>query len=166
MRSSQATLAAVALATVLALVAACGDGQSGGAVGESEPAGTSGQPTSAQPTGTSGQPTDASGRPTGGSSTPPLSSVPPPTISPPTGPPTAPSDPKPTDWIAGRITRGGSGPCYGLETDDGVQYAMYSTDGITLQVGAIVRARVEPLRLFIYCGPGQHVHMLKVEIVG
>lgn len=147
MRSSQATLAAVALTTVLALIAACGDGQGGGAVGESEP-------------------TDSSGRPTGGSGTPPLSSVPPPAISPPTGPPTTPSDPRPTDWIAGRITRGGSGPCYGLETDEGIQYAMYGTDGITLETGAVVRARVEPLQLFINCGDGQHVRMLKVEIVG
>ena len=112
------------------------------------------------------QSTGSSDQPTESSDSPPLSSTPPPTISPPTGPPSTPSDQQPTGWIAGRVTRGGSGPCYGLETDDGVQYAMYNADGITLETGAVVRVRVEPLRLFIYCGPGQHVHMLKVEIVG
>ncbi|HEX2497973.1 MAG TPA: hypothetical protein VHO00_04180 [Actinomycetes bacterium] len=128
-------LAAGALAIVLASVAACGDNQSGGAVGESE------------------------------SSSPPLSSVPPPTATRPTGPPSTPSDRQPTGWIAGRVTQGGSGPCYGLETDDGIQYALYNADGITLETGAVVRVRVEPLLLRIYCGPGQHVHMLEVEIL-
>jgi hypothetical protein len=96
----------------------------------------------------------------------PLSSVPPPTGITPTGPPSTPSDPQPTGWIAGRVTQGGSGPCYGLETDDGLQYALYNADGITLESGAVVRVRVEPLLLRIYCGPGQHVHMLEAEIVG
>jgi hypothetical protein len=136
MRWSRGAPAAVALVTVLALVAACGGSRSGGAVGESE------------------------------SSSPPLSSVPPPTVITPTGPPSTPSDPQPTGWIAGRVTQGGSGPCYGLETDDGIQYALYNADGVTLETGAVVRVRVEPLLLRINCGPGQHVHMLEVEIVG
>ncbi|MCI0687156.1 MAG: hypothetical protein L0Y54_07975 [Sporichthyaceae bacterium] len=77
-----------------------------------------------------------------------------------------PSDPQPTDVVAGRIVRGGSGPCYGLETDDGTQHALYSADGLTLEEGAVVRVRIEPLLIRIYCGPGHHVKIVKVAPVG
>ena len=132
-----ATVRVSVLAAVLALVAACGSGQNGDdVVSDSE------------------------------SSSSPLSSMPPPSGTTPNTPPSTPSDQQPTGWVAGRVTQGGSGPCYGLETDDGVQYALYNADGITLETGAVVRVRVEPLLLRIYCGPGRHVHMLKAEIVG
>lgn len=68
--------------------------------------------------------------------------------------------------VAGRIVRGGSGPCYGLETDDGTQHALYSADGLTLEEGAVVRVRIEPLLIRIYCGPGHHVKIVKVAPVG
>ena len=42
-------------------------------------------------------------------------------------PPKTPSDLVPHDVVAGRVTRGGSGPCYGLVTEDGTEYAMHST---------------------------------------
>ena len=50
-------------------------------------------------------------------------------------PPKAAEQSQPTDYIAGdriggRVTKGGSGPCYGLVTDDGKQYALHSTAGL------------------------------------
>lgn len=86
----------------------------------------------------------------------PESSVPPPTAVPPSAPPKTPSDDRRADWIAGRITRAGGGPCYGLVTDDGKVYALYSTEKMSLKVGDTVRVQVAPLRLKISCGEGTH----------
>ena len=97
------------------------------------------------------------------SSTPPLSRTPPPTLTPPTEPPQTPTDPMPTEWVAGIVTRGGTGPCYGMETDDGKQYALYGTDGVALSRGDTIRVRIAPLRLKIYCGAGQHAQIVKLE---
>jgi len=69
----------------------------------------------------------------------------------------------PTEWIAGTVTRGGTGPCYGMETDDGKLYALYGTDSAALERGTKIRVRVEPLKLRIYCGPGEHLKILKLE---
>jgi hypothetical protein len=90
----------------------------------------------------------------------------------PTGPP--PSRPAgipktPTDitrtagWVEGTVTRGGSGPCYGLVTFDGVAYAMYSDTGIKLAKGDHIRARVTPAKLRISCGEGTPVSMGTVQ---
>ena len=43
---------------------------------------------------------------------------------------------------------------------------MYSADGFTLDEGSVVRVRVAPLLLRIYCGPGQHVRIVELETVG
>lgn len=88
-----------------------------------------------------------------------------PTLEPPSRPPRKPTDPKPGDRLAGRVTKGGSGPCYGLVTDDGTQYALHSSAGITLEEGTYVRVVVEPLKLKIYCGPGQHMALLSATKV-
>jgi hypothetical protein len=100
--------------------------------------------------------------------------VPPPGVesSVPTGaPPSKPAGiPKtPTDiirspgWTEGTITRGGSGPCYGLVTFDGVEYAMYSDAGTTLAKGDHIRARLTPAKLRISCGDGTPVEMGAIQ---
>jgi hypothetical protein len=90
----------------------------------------------------------------------------------PTGP--APSKPAgipktPTDivrspgWIEGTITRGGSGPCYGLVTFDGVAYAMYSDKGTKLAKGDHIKAELTPAKLRIDCGAGIPVSMGAIQ---
>ena len=90
----------------------------------------------------------------------------------PTGP--APSKPAgipktPTDivrspgWIEGTITRGGTGPCYGLVTFDGVTYAMHSDKGTELAEGDHIRAALTPAKLRISCGPGIPVSMGAIQ---
>lgn len=109
----------------------------------------------------------SSSAPTPPPSTPALSSAPPPTLAPPTAPPASPSDPRPPkNVLVGRIIRGGSGPCYGLETDEGKQYALYSDAGMSLDVGTTVRVQTAPLRLKINCGPGEHFSAVKIDRVG
>lgn len=103
------------------------------------------------------------------SSKPPLSNLPPPTLGPPSPPApgkvSPPSDPQPVDIVVGRVVRGGSGPCYGVENDDGMLYAVYSPDAGDLAVGTTVMVKTKPLLLKIYCGEGQHVAAVSVEIV-
>ena len=78
---------------------------------------------------------------------------------------TPPSDPEPVDVVVGRVVRGGSGPCYGVETDDGTLYAVYSTTAGELPTGTTVRIKTKPLLLKIYCGEGKHVAAVSVETV-
>jgi hypothetical protein len=114
----------------------------------------------ATPTG-SGPPSPAT---PADSTAPPLSSKVPPTMKPPK-PPKTPSDLVPHDLVVGRVTRGGTGPCYGLVTDEGTEYALHSTAGITLKAGTWVRVRYAPLKIRIYCGPGRHVRMLEATVI-
>jgi hypothetical protein len=89
-----------------------------------------------------------------------------PTITKTARPPKEPTDNLPTDgWVAGMVTRGGKGPCYGLLADDGQHYALYSTEGIELTKGSRVKALLEPSLLRIYCGPGNLMNMLEVETI-
>jgi hypothetical protein len=66
-------------------------------------------------------------------------------------------------WVVGTVTAGGSGPCYGLVTDDGKQYALHSAAGTTLTKGARMRVRTEPAKARISCGAGKSVEMLTAE---
>jgi hypothetical protein len=85
----------------------------------------------------------------------------------PDGPPTGYTDlEKGPGWVVGVITRGGSGPCYGLSAEDGKTYALHSTEGITLTKNTHVRVRVIPSRLRISCGEGQQVLLQAVEPIG
>nr|WP_296074716.1 hypothetical protein [uncultured Actinoplanes sp.] len=62
------------------------------------------------------------------------------------------------------MTAGGTGPCYGLVTDDGKQYALHSTAGTTLEKGARLRVRTKPADArVVSCGAGKQVEMLAVE---
>jgi hypothetical protein len=81
-------------------------------------------------------------------------------------PPNGPSDQiKPSKFIIGTVTAGGSGPCYGLETDEGVQFALHSTSGLELTRGSRVRVQTEPARAKIYCGPGRPLELVTAEPV-
>jgi hypothetical protein len=80
-------------------------------------------------------------------------------------PPKEPTDPMP-DLLAGRITRGGTGPCYAMETDEGVTYALFWGKGVTLNVGDTVVVQYEQMRVLVDCGPGTPVSVVKLEIVG
>jgi hypothetical protein len=85
----------------------------------------------------------------------------------PDGPPTGYTDlEKGPGWVVGVITRGGTGPCYGLAAEDGKTYALHSTEGITLTKNAHVRVKVIASRLRISCGEGQQVLLQAVEPIG
>ena len=66
-------------------------------------------------------------------------------------------------WTEGTITRGGTGPCYGLVTFDGVAYAMYSAEGTELAKGDHIRAELTPAKLRIDCGKGIPVAMGDIQ---
>ena len=53
-------------------------------------------------------------------------------------PPSTPTDPQPEGVVAGQVVRGGAGPCYGVETDDGRLYAVHSASAGELEVGTTV----------------------------
>jgi hypothetical protein len=95
------------------------------------------------------------------------SAVPAPTLIPPTAPPNGPTDQiKKIDTVVGVVTRGGSGPCYGLETDEGTQYALHSTGRHELLRGKYVRVLAKPSLLRIDCGPGKLLEIVRVESIG
>ncbi|HEX8631676.1 MAG TPA: hypothetical protein VF755_26250 [Catenuloplanes sp.] len=95
---------------------------------------------------------------------PPLSNTSPPTLPRPSRPPKTPTDTFTNNgWIAGTVVKGGEGPCYQLQTDDGVEYAMHSTAGMTLTRGSRIRVRVSPATARIHCGPGHQVQLDAAE---
>ncbi|WP_436524636.1 hypothetical protein [Actinoplanes sp. HUAS TT8] len=113
-------------------------------------------PSSSAPSSTAASPVPSSASP-----------APLPTLSEPGKPPKEPTDNLPeTGWVAGMVTRGGSGPCYGLTADDGTRYALYNADGITLKDKARVKVKLETTLLKIYCGPGNLMAMTAAEPIG
>jgi hypothetical protein len=70
---------------------------------------------------------------------------------------------KPSDWIVGTVTAGGTGPCYGLVTDEGVPYALHSTTGIRLDKGTRIQVQGTPAKIRINCGPGQLLEITVAE---
>jgi hypothetical protein len=95
---------------------------------------------------------------------PPASATDLPTLTPPTAPPSRPTDDLPTDVVVGRITLA-SPPCLRLVTDDGAAWALYGSDIDQIRRDDVVRVKVAPLRLKIYCGPGQHAQIVSIEVV-
>lgn len=86
------------------------------------------------------------------------------TPSKPAGIPKTPTDDIPSPgWTEGTVTRGGTGPCYGLITFDGVAYAMYSDAGVTLAKGDHIRAELTPAKLRIDCGTGIPVQLGAIQ---
>lgn len=96
-------------------------------------------------------------------SIPPLSSTDLPTPSPPGKPPKSPSDRITPGWTSGTVSRGGTGPCYGLVRDDGSELALWSTAGLDLVEGRRVRVRMVPSAARVDCGDGQPMRLLEVE---
>ena len=89
-----------------------------------------------------------------------------PSSGPVSGPPKEPTDLiKKTGWVVGTVTTGGSGPCYGLVTDDGTEYALHNADGTQLERGTRVRVRTRTATVRIHCGAGKLVEMTAVEPV-
>ncbi|GAA3347438.1 hypothetical protein GCM10020358_62200 [Amorphoplanes nipponensis] len=83
-----------------------------------------------------------------------------PTLTAPTAPPSEPTDDtKATTTIVGTVNRGGNGPCYGLVTDDGVQYALYEAKGRALTKGLRISVDAVASRLRIDCGTGTLVEV-------
>lgn len=81
-----------------------------------------------------------------------------------TAPPNGPTDQiKKTAWVVGTVTRDSSGPCYGLETDEGTQYALYAADATKLVKGQRMRIKTAPKRNKMYCGPGTPAEMISAE---
>ncbi len=130
--------------------------------GDDVPA-TPGPPPGGTPAAGSGPP--ASGTPVAPSGrTPPATDLP--TLRPPTGPPRHPTDVRKPGALAGRITRGGDGPCYGLITDDGREYALHGPGMGTFPTGTWVRVTVGPAPDGVDCGPGQPAGLVKIERIG
>ena len=162
-RAFRSTAGRLIATTALALlVAGCAD--TGPAV---EPAGA--PATGSSPVGGSTQsPTGVPGgttEPAPGHAPSTSPGVPPSTVRPPSGPPKKPTDNLPSDRIAGRITRGGSGPCYGLVTDDGVEYALYGQNAGTFAAGSHVRVTIAPQLLRISCGSGRPASIVEISPV-
>ena len=67
-------------------------------------------------------------------------------------------------WITGKVTRGGSGPCYGITADNGQAYAVYSAKPAPLEQGARVKARLTPGRTPKNCGSGTPATLVRLLI--
>ncbi|WP_431934705.1 hypothetical protein [Micromonospora sp. RP3T] len=168
------------LAAVLALplalaLAGCANPENGGDVSASEPPAGPGAPTG--PVGATPQPpsptaprptapTPTAPAPAASTGRPPLSATDLPTLRPPTGPPRQPTDQRKPNVLAGRLSHGGSGPCYTLVTDDGQEHALYGPDQGTWPTGTWVRVTVGPPPAGVECGPGRLVGLLRIERVG
>ncbi|MEH0971949.1 hypothetical protein V6U77_12525 [Micromonospora sp. CPCC 205546] len=135
---------------------------SAGAAGSDPPAGSA----DATPDATGAAPSVPGPTSPSGRTGPPLSATRPPTLGPPTAPPRWPSDLRKANVLAGRITRGGAGPCYGLVTDDGREYALHGTDKGTFATGAWVRVTIAPADPAAPCGPGTPASIVKIDPVG
>jgi hypothetical protein len=98
---------------------------------------------------------------------PPVDQAPPspqPAITEKTGPPRDPTDSiKKTNLVVGVVTRGGSGPCFGVRTDDGTDYALYSVNPLTLTHGTYVKVRTRTAKVRIDCGPGKFLEITALE---
>jgi len=156
-------LAAATGALLVALGSGCATQERGSIVREDSPPaaatpGASGPAPAPSVAGPGNGPVSSAGRPP--------STTPPPGLPRPSSPPKNPTDLTSPGWVGGTVTTGGTGPCYGLVTDDGEAYALYSDQGWTLVEGTRIRALVEPNPLRIYCGPGRHVRLVKFANVG
>jgi hypothetical protein len=100
-----------------------------------------------------------------GTTTAPPSNPTPPTATPPTGPPRKPSDTVVAGWVVGTVTGASSGPCYGLVTDEGKQYALHSSEGFKVNKGDRLRVRTGRLAIKIYCGPGEHAAVKQYQLI-
>jgi hypothetical protein len=155
---SRMTRVAVPVAAALVAAAVLAGCAQPGADGPTATTTQAGPSASADPAATTAPPPASTDGATGAN--------PPPPSLPQGKPPRTPTDPMPSDILVGRVTKGGSGPCYAMETDEGVTYALFWGQGVTLGVGATVRVQYEQMRVLVDCGPGTPVSVVKLEIVG
>jgi hypothetical protein len=71
---------------------------------------------------------------------------------------------KGTNFVVGTVTRGGSGPCFGLRDDDGTAYALHANARLELPVGKRVKVLTRPSRLRIDCGPGRLLEIVRIDV--
>jgi hypothetical protein len=139
-----------ALITTATMLAGCGAGP------EREAAPASPYPSQVSPAPTNRVPPADSPAPTNAAALP--------TVTRETAPPKSPTDAlKKTDLVVGVVTLGGTGPCYGLQTDDGTQYALYSRTALKLTHGTYVKVHTKPATVRIFCGPGRFLEITKLE---
>ncbi|TCB92792.1 hypothetical protein E0H26_23365 [Micromonospora zingiberis] len=145
------------LAALLALTG-CAD-RSGGTVPTDQ------NPTAATPGPDAGDTPGAGpgGQPPAGRT--PLSPTDPPLIGRPTAPPSQPTELRRANVLAGRLSHGGSGPCYTLVTDDGREYALHGVDMGTFATGTWVRVTTGPATTGVDCGPGIRASILTISAV-
>lgn len=156
--SSRVTLLA---ALLLLPLAACADPEGAGPLAAPSASDT---PTPGAPNPWVSTPAESASPvpPVGRTASPPMSRTVPPTIRAVPRPPkpTDPTDLRPTDTIAGHITRGGSGPCYGLVAEDGRAYALHGRGAGNLTEGSFVTLRIVSRSSDIDCGPGIRVSIV------
>ncbi|MGS2613758.1 hypothetical protein ACVCAH_04385 [Micromonospora sp. LZ34] len=155
-RATRTTVAS--LAAALALTGCAGFQEEANVPTEPTPSASGSGPEPTSPTG----PTAAA---PSGRGEPPLSSTRPPTMGPPTAPPSEPTDLRKANIVAGRITRGGAGPCYGLVTDDGREYALHGVGKGTFATGSWVRVTIGPADPTADCGPGTPASIVTISPV-
>ncbi|MGN9763631.1 hypothetical protein ACTMS2_00490 [Micromonospora sp. SD12] len=146
-RPTTALPAALAL-VLLAPLAGCAGRESGsaGSGGTTPPA--TARPGDADPAGT---PSASSVAPADRPTQPPATALP--TLR----PPKEPTDTRPTGVITARVTRGGDGPCYGMVTLDGIEYAVHGPGLGVLAEGQLLTLRVTAQTVRMDCGPGTPV---------
>ncbi|WP_328422675.1 hypothetical protein OG470_09165 [Micromonospora sp. NBC_00389] len=147
--ASRALLLLIPLLTMVA----CASTGDGGTPPEDRPAPTTTLP-SAPPTPSLDPSSPPAPAATASRARPPLSATEPPTMRPPVAKPSPPSDLRQNDLVSGTVTRGGTGPCYGLVAEDGTEYALHGPDAGELRTGSFVTLRIAAARARISCGPG------------
>ena len=66
-------------------------------------------------------------------------------------------------WVVGTVTRGGPGPCYGLQTDDGRELALNGAAVGPLSEGERVRVLVRTTERPADCGPGEPMIVMDLK---
>ncbi|WP_204001869.1 DUF5818 domain-containing protein [Micromonospora lutea] len=147
---------------MLLVLAGCGDPDGGTVTTDQSPTAAG-----SAPAGSASDPADgdATGQPPAGRTGGTLSPTEPPLIGTPTAPPSHPTELRKANVLAGRLSRGGSGPCYTLVTDDGREYALHGTGKGTFATGTWVRVTTAPATAEVDCGPGVPVSILKMSPV-
>ncbi|GID30108.1 hypothetical protein [Paractinoplanes brasiliensis] len=66
--------------------------------------------------------------------------------------------------ITATVTKGGGGPCYGLLSEDGVAWSVYSKKSVPIAKGDHVQARITPGKTPVDCGSGRPATLDRIMI--
>ncbi|MDY7085197.1 MAG: hypothetical protein SYR96_08845 [Actinomycetota bacterium] len=66
--------------------------------------------------------------------------------------------------INATVTKGGGGPCYGLLSEDGVAWSVYSKKSVPIAKGDHVQARITPGKTPMDCGSGRPATLDRIMI--